>query len=232
MDRWIDIAVWDEGARPVDAKALYGRDCFAGLDLSTTTDISAFVLVFPPEKDNKTNEPWKVLCRFWIPEDNVRKRVEKDRVPYDVWIRQGFIRATSGNVIDYEAIRQSIIADQKQFRIREIAFDRWNATQLCTQLDSDGFVMMPFGQGFASMSGPTKEVEKLIVGRQFVHGGNPVLRWMASNVAIKQDPAGNCKPDKSKSTERIDGIVALVMGVGRAALYIDRRIEYTFMIVG
>jgi phage terminase large subunit-like protein len=218
-ERWVDMAVWDECATPVDAKTLSKRCCFGGLDLSNTTDLSAFVLVFPPDEEK---EPWQILCRFWMPADNVRRRVEKDRVPYDVWIRQGFIHATSGNVIDYDVIRESINQDAKQFQIKEIAFDRWNATQLCTQLGSDGIEMIPFGQGFASMSGPTRELEKLIVGRQIVHGGNPVLRWMASNVAVKQDPAGNLKPDKGKSSERIDGIVALVMGVGRASVHEDK----------
>jgi phage terminase large subunit-like protein len=149
-----------------------------------------------------------------------------DRVPYDVWIRQGFIHATSGNVIDYDVIRECIRTDAEQFRIEEIAFDRWNATQLCTQLASDGIEMMPFGQGFASMAGPTRELEKLIVGRQFAHGGHPVLRWMASNMAVKQDPAGNLKPDKAKSSDRIDGIVALVMAIGRAMVQ-EENIPYT-----
>jgi phage terminase large subunit-like protein len=154
-----------------------------------------------------------------MPAENVRKRVERDRVPYDVWIRHGLIEATEGNVIDYDIIRERIHEDAEQFQIREIAFDRWNATQLVTQLTSDGLQMFPFGQGFASMSAPTKELEKLIVGRELAHGGNPVLRWMMSNVSVKQDPAGNVKPDKSKSTERIDGIVALVMAIGRATLH-------------
>lgn len=222
-ERWIDMAVWDEGATRVDSKTLAKRACFGGLDLSNTTDLSAFVLVFPPDEDN---EPWQILCRFWMPKENLRKRVEKDRVPYDVWIRQGFIDATSGNVIDYDVIRESIRRDAKQFQIKEIAFDRWGAIQLCTQLSSDGIEMIPFGQGFASMSGPTRELEKLVVGRQLAHGGNPVLRWMASNVAVKQDPAGNLKPDKSKSTERIDGIVALVMGIGRASVHEDKTPQY------
>ena len=131
-DRWIDLSVWDACIAPVDAALLKGRECFGGLDLSTTTDLSAFVLLFPPEDD----EPWQVLCRFWMPEDNVRRRVEKDRVPYDVWIREGWIEATAGNVIDYDILRARIQEDADRFHIREIAFDRWNATQLCTQLQS------------------------------------------------------------------------------------------------
>jgi len=215
-DRWIDIAVWDEGAHSVDVEALAGRPCFAGLDLSSTTDLSAFVLVFPPQQKG---EFWKVLCRFWVPGANVAKRVQKDRVPYDVWIRNDFIEATEGNVIDYGVLRERIKEDGERFNIRQIAFDRWNATQLSTQLTEDGFEMIPFGQGFSSMTGPTKEVEKLVVGRQLAHAGNPVLRSMMSNVSVKQDPAGNLKPDKSKSSEKIDGVVGLVMAVGRAVLH-------------
>jgi phage terminase large subunit-like protein len=212
-DRWIDIPAWDACALPVDATSLKGRECFGGLDLSSTTDLSAFVLVFPPKADE---ERWQVLCRFWMPSDNVRRRVERDRVPYDQWIREGYIEATNGNVIDYEVLRKRISEDAQQYDIHEIAFDRWNATQLCTQLQDDGLTMIPFGQGFASMSAPTKEMEKMIIGKQLAHGGHPVLRWMISNVSVKQDPAGNLKPDKAKSTERIDGVVSLIMGIGRA----------------
>jgi phage terminase large subunit-like protein len=214
-NRWIDLAVWDEGTKAPDPDALRRRTCFGGLDLSSTTDLSAFVLVFPPE-DGSDSEPWQILCRFWMPADNVRRRIEKERVPFDVWIRDGLIQATDGNVIDYDVIRECIHEDAETYHIEQIAFDRWNATHLCTQLTSDGIEMIPFGQGFASMAAPTRELEKLVIGRQLAHGGNPVLRWMASNVAVKQDPAGNLKPDKGKSSERIDGIVALVMALGRA----------------
>jgi phage terminase large subunit-like protein len=215
VDRWIDLAVWDACALPVDARSLEGRPCFGGLDLSATTDLSAFVLIFPPVEQG---EPWKVLCRFWMPRDNVRRRVDNDRVGYDLWIQEGWIEATEGNVIDYDVIRARVQEDAKRFDIRELAFDRWNATQLCTQLQSDGLAMVPFGQGFASMAAPTKELEKMILGRQLAHGGHPVLRWMVSNVAVKQDAAGNLKPDKGKSSDRIDGVVALVMAVGRATV--------------
>jgi phage terminase large subunit-like protein len=214
-ERWIDLAVWDEGAEDVNVQSLLKRRCFGGLDLSSTTDLSSFVLIFPPDEENP-EEPWQILCRLWMPAENVRRRVDRDRVPFDVWIRQEFIEATEGNVIDYDVIRKRIHQDRDLYDIREIAFDRWNATQLCSQLTSDGLEMVPFGQGFASMAAPTRELEKLIVGRQLIHGGHPVLRWMASNVAIKQDAAGNLKPDKAKSSDRIDGIVALTMAIGRA----------------
>lgn len=216
-ERWIDLAVWDSGATPVNIQKRRQRVCFAGLDLSHKTDLTAFVLVFPPERDAKA-EPWQIQCRFWVPADNIRKRVEKDRVPFDIWIRNNLIETTEGNVIDYDVIRKRIQEDNEEYTIKEIAYDPWSAQQLAMQLMSDGLEMVPFRQGFASMAAPTQELEKLIIGRQIIHGGNPVLRWMASNVAIKQDSAGNLKPDKAKSTERIDGIVALIMAIGRATV--------------
>ena len=213
--RWLDMTVWGECAREVDVDELDGRACFAGLDLSSSTDLSAFVLLFPPKDED---EPFKVLSYFWMPEENIAQRVRRDRVPYDTWVRDGFIEATDGNVIDYDVIRSRIGEFSRRFHIREIVYDRWGATQLSTQLQSDAFTIVPFGQGFASMSPAAKQFERLVLGRQIAHGGNPVLAWMASNVAIRQDPAGNIKPDKAKSRDRIDGIVALVMAVGRATV--------------
>jgi phage terminase large subunit-like protein len=158
-----------------------------------------------------------VLSRYFVPEDNLRKRAERDRVPYDLWTRQGFIEATPGNVVDYGAIEQRILADAALFQVREIAYDPWNATHLALRLQDEGAVMVEFRQGFRSMAAPTRELEKLIVSRRLAHGGTPVTRWMAANVAVAQDPAGNLKPAKDKSTERIDGVVAPVMAIGRGA---------------
>lgn len=225
-DRWIDLAAWDACDGAVDPEALRGRRAYVGLDLASTTDIAACVLLFPPVEDG---EPWAVLPRFFVPKDTIQKRSREDRVPYDVWARDGHLVATDGNIIDYDVIREHILADAEAFDIQqqryrededvpEIAYDRWNATQLVTQLTGDGFTCVPIGQGFASMAGPTRELEKLIVGRELAHGGHPVLRWMASNAAAKQDAAGNVKLDKSVSTERIDGMVALCMALARAML--------------
>ena len=212
-NRWIDLAVWDRCGAAVDAGALTGRRCFCGLDLASNTDIAAFLAVFPDGAGG-----FDLLARFWIPENSMRARVKRDRVPYDVWVRQGHIAATEGDVIDYDFIRADIGRFGEQYEVAEIAFDRWGALQVSTQLDGDGFTMVPFGQGFASMAGPTKELEKALLSGKIRHGGNPVLRWMASNVAVRQDPAGNLKPDKERSTEKIDGIVALIMGLGRATV--------------
>ena len=212
--RWLPMEAWDECGEAVDPDSLKGRDCYAGLDLSSKIDLSALALVFPPATEG---ERWKVLIRFWMPKNNIRGRLERDRVDYAVWIRQGLIEATEGNVVDYRFIRKRINELAERYVIKEIAFDRWNATQLSTELsEEDGFAMVEFGQGFASMAAPTKEFEKLVVGRQLAHGANAVLRWMASNISVRQDPAGNMKPDKEKSGEKIDGIVAILMGLARA----------------
>lgn len=212
--RWIDMSVWDRNkGEPFTPESLNGRECFGGLDLAATTDIAALPLLFPPLVPN---ERWKILWHFWVPEEGIEKRAKMDRVPYDVWRRQGFIRATEGEITDYDVIRRDIQQLKTLYNIREVAFDRWNATQLVTQLSGDGFTMVDFGQGFASMAAPTKELLTLLIGEHLAHGGNPVATWMASNVAVKMDPAGNVKPDKGKSTERIDGIVALIMALGRA----------------
>lgn len=210
---WFDVAeFWDPCGEAFDTSILEGRTCFAGLDLSTTTDISAFVLVFPPEEEGG---PVHVLPHFWIPSDNAERREKRDRVPYLTWGREKLITLTEGNVVDYRAIRKTINELGQRYLIREIAFDPWNASGICTDLMSDGFEMVSFRQGFGSLSGPTKRLESLVMSGMLRHGGNKVLRWMASNVMLERDPAENIKPSKKKSTERIDGIVALVMALGR-----------------
>jgi phage terminase large subunit-like protein len=205
-NRWLAMDAWDKCAE--DLPDLAGRQCFAGLDLASTTDIAALVLAFPI--DGKVH----LLPFFFVPREGMKRRQDRDRVPYVDWVRQGHIIATEGNVIDYDVIRAKINALSEIYQIKEIAIDRWNATQLSTQLSGDGFEMCAFGQGFASMSAPTKELERRVLSQEVNHAGNPVLRWMASNVSVNQDAAGNMKPDKSKSTERIDGIVASLMALG------------------
>jgi len=210
--RWLSLEAWDAcDGSPIDEAALAGRTCFAGLDLSTTTDLSALVLVFLDDDGTVT-----VVPRFWVPADNAEKRERRDRVPYQTWARQGFIELTPGNVIDYDRIKACIDELHRRFRMREIAVDRWNATQLITQLQCAGYEVIPFGQGFKDMTAPTKELEKLVISRRLRHGSNPVLRWMASHVSVEMDAAGNLKPSKKKSTDRIDGLVAAIMALGRA----------------
>lgn len=212
---WLPMAAWDAGGDKhgvitADGFATGSRECFAGLDLATTTDVAAAAFLFPPSGSN----PWRVIMKFWIPGDNARKRERRDRVPYETWARKGLITMTEGNVIDYDVIRRDINEFNRTYRVKKLAIDRWNASQLTTQLMGDGFDIETFGQGYASMNSPAKELEKLVMGQQLAHGNNPVLRWMASNCMVETDAAGNIKPSKDKSTEKIDGIVALIMALG------------------
>jgi phage terminase large subunit-like protein len=217
-DRWIDMATYDACDHPIDPDDLRGRPCYAGLDLSTVKDISALELWFPPEEEG---EPVKILSMYWVPEDNIHKRSRDDRVPYDVWVREGYIKATEGNVVDYDVIRLDIGELGLLYEIKEIAVDRWNSTQLQTQLAGDGFEVADFGQGFASMTAPVKEIERRILERGISFGQNPVLKWMFSNIAVEQDAAGNLKMSKKLSREKIDGPVALAMACGRAIVQED-----------
>ena len=211
--RWMQMEKWDACGFPVDERELLGRECFGGLDLSSTTDITALMLVFPPRAEN---EKYTLLPYFWIPEDNMRLRVRRDHVPYDVWERQGFLKTTEGNVIHYGFIEKFIEELGTRYNIREIAFDRWGAVQMVQNLEGMGFTVVPFGQGFKDMSPPSKELMKLTLEQRLAHGGHPVLRWMMDNIFVRTDPAGNIKPDKEKSTEKIDGAVATVMALDRA----------------
>ena len=210
--RWIPEQVYDKGSLPIDRDALRGRMCYAGLDLSSTSDITALVLAFPPRPEE---EKYILLPFFWLPEDTLELRCRRDHVLYDVWQKQGFIQTTEGNVIHYGFIEKFIERLGETYHIREIAYDRWNATQMVQNLEDMGFTMVPFGQGFKDMSPPSKELFKLLMEGNIIHGGNPVLKWMAGNVVMRQDPAGNIKPDKEKSVEKIDGIVASIMALDR-----------------
>lgn len=211
--RWMTMEKWDKCAFSVDEDELEGRVCYGGLDLSSTTDITAFVLVFPPLDEQ---DKYIILPYFWIPEDNLTLRVNRDHVPYDVWERQGYLQTTEGNVVHYGFIEKFIERLGERFNIREIAFDRWGAVQMVQNLEGMGFTVVPFGQGFKDMSPPTKELMKLVLEQKIAHGGHPVLRWNMDNIYIRTDPAGNIKTDKEKSTEKIDGAVATIMALDRA----------------
>ncbi len=211
--RWMPMEKWKACSDMVDDDELIGRVCYGGLDLSSTTDITAFVLVFPPTEDD---DRYIVKPYFWIPEDNVDLRVKRDHVPYDLWERQGSLMTTEGNVVHYGFIEKFIEELATKYNIREIAFDRWGAVQMSQNLEGMGFTVVPFGQGFKDMSPPTKELMKLVLEKRIAHGGHPVLSWMMDNIFIRTDPAGNIKPDKEKSTEKIDGAVAMVMALDRA----------------
>lgn len=199
-------------------ESLAGRVCYAGLDLSSCLDLTAFVLVFPPVV---ADEPFKMLCRFWIPRDEMAMKIRHDGVPYDVWEQEGYVEPTEGEVVDYEFVKDRIKTDAEKYEVREIAFDRWGSPSIASSLMDDGFTMAQFGQGYASMSPPMKDFEVMLKGRKFAHGNNPILTWNALSVEADQDPAGNIKPkkpDRRKSKNRIDGFVAMLMGLARATV--------------
>ena len=209
---WIPDQIYQRGNEEIDLKSLEGRECYGGLDLSSTGDITAFVLMFPPRNEE---EKYILLPFFWVPEETIPQRVKANSVPYDVWERQGYLMSTEGNVIHYDFIEKFIEELGEKYHILEIAFDRWGATQMVQDLEGMGFTVVPFGQGYSSMSAPTKEFYKILMEGNMVHGGHPVLRWMAGNVVIDTDPAGNIKVTKARSKEKIDGIVAAIMALDR-----------------
>ena len=214
--RWLPMELWNSCDFAVNEAELVGRRCFAAFDLSTNTDIAGYGLLFPPDEDG---DKWSFIPRLFIPRDNAEKREYRDGVPYITWSREGLINLTAGNVVDYDIIQSEFWADAKRYNIAEIAFDRWGFEAFRQRFIADGIPedkFISFGQGFASMSAPSKELEKMLLSRELAHGGNPVLAWMASNVSVDLDPAGNIKPSKKTSTGRIDGIVMLIMAIGRA----------------
>lgn len=207
-----------DAADPIETRRrwieyLKGRTCFSGLDLSSKLDLTGDVLFFPKQPGL---EKARVLPFFFVPKETIVERSKRDRVPYDLWADQGFIFPTPGNVVDYDFIRAQHLKLARDYRIQATAFDPWNATQLVTQLQGDGLVMIEHQQGYRSMSDPTKALLAMVAAAEFEHGNNPVLTWNADNLVVTQDPAGNLKPDKSKARERIDGITALVMAKGIA----------------
>ena len=211
--RWMPMEKWDACGFQVNEEELEGRVCYGGLDLSSTTDLTAFSLVFPPLDES---DKFRILPYFWVPEETLSLRVKRDHVPYDVWEKQGFIKTTEGNVVHYGFIEKFIETLGERFNIREIVFDRWGAVQMVQNLENMGFTVVPFGQGFKDMSPPTKELMKLVLEQKIAHSGHPVLRWNMDNIFIRTDPAGNIKADKEKSTEKIDGAIATIMALDRA----------------
>lgn len=210
-NRALNIADWDTSAGLVAEDKLAGRVCYGGLDLASTTDLAAFVLVFPNDDGS-----YEVLCRFWTPEATIPERARRDQVPYQFWVDQGQLTATPGAVIEYRAIELEIQRLAERYDIREIAYDRWGAAQMRQNLEGDGLTVVDMGQGYASMSAPTKELLGLVLAKRLRHGGHPVLRWMADNLVVRTDASGNQKPDKEKSRQKIDGMVALIMALDRA----------------
>ena len=215
VDLWVDAErtwilddVWQKCIGTTDPADLKGCACWGGLDLSNVSDITAYVLLF------HENDRFQLLPHFWIPEEKMLEKVRKENINYDKWVAKGYVTVTPGNVIDYDFVKADILRIVADYDLRTSAYDRWNSSQTIIDLQNEGMECNPFGQGYGSMSAPTKEFEKLVLTGKIEHFGNPVLRWMLASTLVKTDPAGNIKPDKEKSTQKIDGIVAAIMALG------------------
>jgi len=219
QSRWIDLTLWDENAGDENAglvveEKLAGRTCYGGLDLSAVSDLTAWVMIFPHDDDPETID---VLARFWCPEAKLHDSSNKYRHQYQAWVRQGFLQVTPGDAVDYAFIKRQVLEDARRFNLIDLNIDRlFQGYQVGTDLQEEGLTVVGMGQGWLSMAGPMKEFERRLLARKIRHGGNPVLRFMADSVVVKQDPAGNLKVDKANSQARVDGIVALVMALDRA----------------
>ena len=205
---WILDDMWQKCIGSTERESLRGCQCWGGLDLSNVSDITAFVLLF------HENERFQLLPFFWIPEEKMLEKIRKENINYDKWVQQGYVKVTAGNVLDYDFVKADILQIVEEFDLQSTAYDRWNASQTIIDLQNEGMECSPFGQGYGSMGAPTKEFEKMVLTEKIEHFGNPVLRWMMSSTVVKTDPAGNIKPDKEKSVQKIDGIVASIMALG------------------
>jgi phage terminase large subunit-like protein len=220
-DPFVDMAIYDEGAGPIDLEALRGEPCWIGVDMSVTTDLTAVIAAFRDGDDG-----YIVVPHIFCPADNLRARADRDGVPYPQWAEAGSITATPGEVIDYRAVESCIRDLCRQFDVREIAFDKAYAQPVMAPLLEDGFPVVTMQLGWITQSPALNELERAIIARRFRHDGNPVLRWCFSNVAIQKDAAGNRTMHKGKSTDRIDAAFATWMAVARAAAGGDDRSIY------
>jgi phage terminase large subunit-like protein len=211
-------------------RRLKGRRMYVGMDLSSTKDLTALVGVLPDDD----GPGFDTLAQFFVPQDNMRERVTRDRVPYDKWAKQGFLIPTPGNVVDYEAVRRQLLDWADEFEVKTVAFDKFNATYLVTRLkELDGFECVQTGQGFLSLSSSTKALEKHILARTLRHDGHPVLRWCVSNVSIVADEYGNLRISKKASSEKIDGVAALIMAVDQMERNtVVKPPEYSMVVLG
>lgn len=252
--RWLNMAKWDACGHPDDEpvkafkdrkgvlpiiyrkanmrwadfpERFVGRRCLTGVDLSSTTDLTAAVHVFPPDEDYPL---WSIVPRLYIPrgtDQELADRIKRDRFDYKAAADVGAITLTEGDVVDYDRVREDVLLDSERYQMEAVGIDRWNSTQIATQWEEKGLSVELFGQGFASMTGPTKFLERIILQKRLDHGGHPVLRWNARNVSVKKDDAENMKPVKDEKAGRIDGIVAGIIAIGIGDDYLsDKRSVY------
>lgn len=221
--RWLNVKKWDACAPARQAwksypERLKGRRCFGAFDVSSTRDVTALVWVFPPTEDDPR---WRILCRFWVPEDTLKERVAQDKAPYDQFVRQGALETTPGDFVDQNFVMKAVLEGFDAFDVQAVGFDPWNARKLVADLQAEGVPvekLIEMRQGVATLGEPTKAFERLVYAGELDHGGQPVLRWMAANTVVRFDENLNFMPAKKSSEEKIDGIVAGVMAVGLATL--------------
>lgn len=214
--RWLPMDAYDECGERFDPDILLGKRCYGGLDLSTTGDLSAFSLLFPPQDGV---DHWYTLLWCWLPEFGLRERSIRERLPYDVWVREEYVTLCEGNIIDQRDIKRAIQEAGLKYWVKEVGYDPWHATQVAAELESEGATVVPIPQGFARMHEPSERLERLIVARQFRHNANPVLRAHAANCVAKYDVAGNMRPDKGEARQastHIDGMVATIIAMAAA----------------
>lgn len=221
--RYLELSAWDRNASIVDPSRLAGRDCYGGLDLAATSDLCALCWCFPDGQGGHD-----LLWRMWIPDGAVPRLDARTAGECSAWIRAGLIEVTPGDVTDYDYIRTRVNTDREKFNVRELAYDPWNSSQLVTDLQQDGANMVTMRQGFATMSAPTKQFQRIMLeGTEEVpklrHGGNPCVRWQVDNLAIEMDAAGNVKPSKRNSGDKIDAVVAAIMALSRAVHHVAPR---------
>lgn len=212
VSRFIALADWDASAGMVNESALEGRACHGGLDLSSVDDLTAVCWLFP----DRDRDRYDVLWRFWAPEAKLPQLERRTAGAAGAWVREGSLRLTPGNVIDNSEIIAQIDRDAAVFDVQTMGFDRWGATDVVRRLGESGMECVGVGQGYASLSAPTKELLRLVLRRSFTHGGNPVARWMLDNLTVTIDPAGQVKPDKGNAADKIDGISAAITGLSEA----------------
>lgn len=226
--RWLTLVSWDACRGTWQRSECKRRPCYVGMDLSSTRDLTAIVAAFPHEDGSM----W-ILAHFFIPESTAGTRGRTDRISVHEWQQKGWLTITPGDVVQYEAVRAHLNAWADEFDVREIAYDPWNATDLVTRLaDIDGFTCVPMRQGYGTLSAPSKALESAILSRTLQHDGNALLRLNVANVSTESDNSGNIKPSKSKSTDRIDGVVALVMAIDRLTRNAAPPKQYQLLIMG
>ncbi|QOC89871.1 terminase large subunit [Micromonospora craniellae] len=213
--KYLTLVSWDRNAGAVDEDALTGREAFGGLDLASTSDLIALCWLFPDDGG------YDALWRLWTPEENVANLDKRTAKAASRWVKEGLLLTTPGNVADYDFVQAQIEQDIETFDVASLGYDPWNATQLTNNLSAAGAPLVKVRQGLQTLSPPLKEVQRLLLaGREdrplLRHGGNPAVRWQVDNLSVHTDPAGNVKPDKARSAEKIDAVSSLVTAMSEA----------------